>query len=181
MYNVEQFSDPNTIMFMKLALATVLGGVIGTERAVLARQAAGTRTFSLVALGSCLFIVTANYVGIAFLGATNFDPLHIEAAIVSGIGFIGAGLIIFRGDTLHGVTTAAALWIVAAVGVAVRFGLYSIAFFATLLTLIIFTGMWYIETRFKHWFEEKVVTSARSSTPASSAPPAVHSPPHDTM
>src|SRR5262249_9063764 len=139
----------------KLALATLLGGIIGTERAVLARQAAGTRTFSLVALGSCLFVITANYVNGAYLGIVNIEPTHVAAAIVTGIGFIGGGLIIFRGDTLHGVTTAAALWIVAAMGVAVAFGLYAISVFTVLLTLVIFTGMWYIETRFKHWFEEK--------------------------
>ena len=147
------FADTTLVMFVKLTVATVLGGVIGTERAVLARQAAGTRTFSLVALGSCLFVVTSSYVGQAFIGRVNFDPLHVAAAVVTGIGFLGAGLIIFRGDTLHGVTTAAALWIVAAMGVAVGFGLYLIAAFTVLLTLIVFTGMWFIETRFKHWFE----------------------------
>ena len=166
MHGTEQFMDTTTIMFVKLAVATLLGGVIGTERAVLARQAAGTRTFSLVALGSCLFIITANYVDSAYIGLVNIQPTQVPAAIVTGIGFLGAGLIIFRGDTLHGVTTAAALWIVAAMGVAVGFGLYNIAIFTALLTLIIFTGMWYIETRFKHWFEEKVIAPSQPpSTP----------------
>ena len=152
---VAQFADTTVIMFAKLVLAALLGGIIGTERAVVARQAAGTRTFGLVALGSCLFVVTASYVDLAYLGIVNFDPLHIAASIVTGIGFIGGGLIIFRGEALHGVTTAAGLWIAAAVGVSVGFGLYGIAIFSTVLVLLIFTGMWYMENRFKHWFTER--------------------------
>ena len=154
MTGVEQFADTTIIMFAKLVLAVVLGGVIGTERAVMARQAAGTRTFGLVALGACLFILTANYVDIAHVGIVNFDPMRIAAAIVTGIGFLGGGLIIFRGETQHGITTAVGLWIAAAVGIAVGFGLYSIAIFSSILVLLIFTGMWYMENRFKHWFTE---------------------------
>ena len=152
MQSVAQFIDPTYVVFVKLILALLLGGVIGTERAVVARQVAGTRTFGLVALGSCLFVVTANYVDMAFLGIVNFDPMHIAGAIITGIGFIGGGLIIFRGQTLHGVTTAAGLWMVAAVGVAVGFGMYSVAIFSSILVLGVFTGMWYLENRFKHWF-----------------------------
>jgi len=163
MHGVEQFADTDMIMYGKLLLAALLGGIVGTERALLARQAAGTRTFSLVALGACLFIVSGNYVNQAYLGIVNFDPTHVAAAVVTGIGFIGAGLIIFRGDTIHGVTTAAGLWIAAGLGVAVGFGMYSVAVFAELLTLIIFTGMWYVENRFKHWFmeHEASLTSSR--------------------
>jgi len=149
-----EFIDPNVIMFGKLFLSLVLGGVIGTERALLAKQAAGTRTFGLVALGSCLLIVMSNYVGGAYLGIVNFDPLRLAAGIVTGIGFLGAGVIIFRQDGLHGVTTAAGLWIVSAVGMAVGFGMYTVAIFTTLLALLMFTGMWYIENRFKHIFEK---------------------------
>ena len=155
MHGPEIFNDPQITMFLKLLLATFLGGVIGTERAVLAHQAAGTRTFSFVALASCLFVVVQNYVNSQYLGVVNFDPTHMAAAVVTGIGFIGAGLIIFRGDTLHGVTTAAGLWIVAALGVTVGYGLYALAVFAELLTLIIFIGMWYVEMRFKHWFQRE--------------------------
>ncbi len=140
-------------MFAKLVLAILLGGIIGTERAILARQAAGTRTFGLVALAACLFIIITNYVDTAYLGVTNIAPLQLAAGVVTGIGFIGAGLIIFRGDTVHGITTAAGLWIVTAVGMAVGFGMYAVAVFATILTLLMFTGMWYVENRFKHWFD----------------------------
>jgi putative Mg2+ transporter-C (MgtC) family protein len=151
--NPQLFIDPTTIMFVKLVVALLLGGIIGTERAVLARQPAGTRTFALVALGACLFVIMSNYVDSAYLGVVNFQPLQLAAGVVTGIGFIGAGLIIVRNDTVHGITTAAGLWIVTALGMAVGYGLYAVAVFAAILTLIVFTGMWYIENRFKHWFE----------------------------
>ena len=152
MNSIAQFADPTLVVFAKLILAVILGAIIGTERAVVARQAAGTRTFGLVALGACLFIVTGNYVDNAFLGIVNFDPMHIAGAIVTGIGFIGGGLIIFRGESLHGITTAAGLWIAAALGIAVGFGMYAVSIFSTILVLLIFTGIWYLENRFKHWF-----------------------------
>ena len=72
--NPAQFVDPTYIMFAKLILALLLGGLIGTERAVIARQAVGTRTFGLVALGACLLVITGNYVNNAYLGVVNIDP-----------------------------------------------------------------------------------------------------------
>lgn len=152
--NPAQFIDPTYIILAKLVLALFLGGTIGTERAVMARQAAGTRTFGLVALGACLLIVTANYANTAYLGIVNFDPMRVAAAIIMGVGFISGGVIIFRGDTLHGVTTAAGLWIAAALGITVGFGMYVVAIFSSLLVLGVFSGMWYLENRFKHWFTE---------------------------
>jgi putative Mg2+ transporter-C (MgtC) family protein len=146
--------DPTVIMLAKLFLAMLLGGLIGTERAVLARQAAGTRTFGLVSLGACLFVVIGSFVDTAFLGRVNFDPMQTASAIITGIGFIGGGLIIFRGESLHGVTTAAGLWIAAGLGIAVGFGMYAVSIFSTILALIMFSGMWYVENRFKHWFEQ---------------------------
>ena len=158
--------DPTFVMFGKLLLAMLLGGVIGTERAVLAKQPAGTRTFGLVSLGACLFVITGNYVDSAYLGIVNFQPMQTAAGVITGIGFIGAGLIIFRNDTIHGVTTAAGLWIAAGVGVAVGFGLYAVGVFATILSLLIFTGMWYVENRFKHWFAEHTPSNPESITPS---------------
>ena len=66
----------------------------------------------------------------------------------------GGGLIFFRGEAGHGATTAAGLWIVTGLGMAVGFGLYAVAIFTTVITLVMFTGMWYLEDRFKHWFVE---------------------------
>ncbi len=148
------FMDPTIVLFAKLLLAMLLGGIIGTERAVLAKQSAGTRTFGLVSLGACLFIITGNFVDTAYLSVLNSDPMRTAAAIIMGIGFLGGGIIVFRGDTVHGTTTAAGLWIAAGVGIAVGFGMYAIAIFTTTLSLLMFTGMWYLENRFKHWFTE---------------------------
>jgi len=142
------------VMFGKILLALLLGATIGTERSVVARQAAGMRTFGLVALGSCLLIIMSNHIDTAYLGILNFDPMRLAAGIVTGIGFLGAGVIIFRGDSVHGVTTAAGIWVAAAVGMTVGFGMYAVAIFTTLLTILMFTGMWYVEQRFKHWFIE---------------------------
>ena len=158
-----QFIDPTAIVFVKLLLAMFLGGLIGTERAVLARQAAGTRTFGLVSLGACLFIVIANYVDTAYIGLLTFDPLRVAAAIIMGVGFLAGGLIIFKGDAVHGTTTAAGLWIVTGLGMAVGFGMYAVAIFTTVITLVMFTGMWYLEDRFKHWFVETYPDSPASS------------------
>lgn len=152
MRGAAQFINPDSVMFVKLLLAMVLGAIIGTERAVVARQAAGTRTFGLVSLGSCLFVIVGSYVDTAYLGLVNLEPMQIAGAVVTGIGFIGGGLIIFHRQSLHGVTTASGLWIAAALGIAVGFGLYSVALFATLLALVMLIGMWYVENRFKEWF-----------------------------
>lgn len=163
MSGVEQFMDPTNVVFAKLFLAILLGGLIGTERSVIAGQPAGTRTFGLVSLGACLFTVISSYVDTSYIGIVNFDPMHIAVGIITGIGFIGGGLIIFRQDTVHGVTTAAGLWISAGLGMAVGFGMYSVAIFTALLTLFMFSGMWYLENRFKHWFTEYNVHNNSSS------------------
>lgn len=132
--------------FLRLLVAVGLGALLGVERAF-AHKTAGARTYALVCLGSAMFvlvgqIVTASY-GAAGLGVT--DPLRIASQIVVGIGFLGTGLIIFRRTQLQGLTTAAGLWVAAAVGMAVGFGLYKLAVFASLLTLFIFTVLWFIE------------------------------------
>jgi putative Mg2+ transporter-C (MgtC) family protein len=152
MHGVQQFIDPTNAMFAKLFVAMLLGSILGAERSVIAGQPAGMRTFGLVSLGACLFTLIASYVDTSYVGVVNFDPMHIAVGIITGIGFIGGGLIIYRQDSLHGVTTAAGVWIAAALGMAVGFGLFSVAIFSTLLTLLMFTGMWYVENRFKHWF-----------------------------
>lgn len=156
------FADPTLVMYIKLLIAMFLGAVIGTERAILAKQPAGTRTFGLVAMGACLFILCGNFVDSHYLGIVNFNPSQMAASIVTGVGFLGAGLIIFRGDTVHGTTTAAGLWISAAIGMAVGLGMYEVAVFSSLLTLVMFTGMWFVENRFRHWVTEPLMVVDRS-------------------
>lgn len=133
-----------TTLFIQLTLAAVLGLIIGGERTI-SGKVAGMRTFALVSLGSCLFTITSVLVTEQYLGLVSFDPMRVAAGIVSGIGFIGAGLILFKENALRGLTTAAGLWVVGAVGIAVGFQLYAIAIFSTVLTLFIFTAVWFIE------------------------------------
>lgn len=119
-------------LFGQLALAAFLGALIGLERSYIGK-AAGFRTYSLIALGSCLFTILSQ---IGFAGE-NIDPTRIAAQIVTGIGFIGAGLIIFQEQKIQGLTTAAGLWAVAAIGMAVGMKFYQLATYASLLILVI--------------------------------------------
>jgi putative Mg2+ transporter-C (MgtC) family protein len=160
----EYMADPTLLLFGKLALAAGLGIIIGTERSVIARQAAGSRTFALVSLASCLFIVAGASVDAQYVGLVNFDPTRVLAAVIQGIGFLGAGLIIFRNDSLHGVTTAAGLWVAAGVGACVGFGMYHVAIFVTLLTILLFIGMWFVENTFKKKFDEMSESSGASKS-----------------
>ena len=123
---------------MRLALAAVLGGLIGIERELREREA-GLRTHLLVSLGSALFTIVGAYGFHEFLssGATvvRADPTRIAAQIVTGIGFLGAGAIIRQGLSVRGLTTAATLWVVAAIGLACGAGSYTTAVITTVLVL----------------------------------------------
>lgn len=130
--------------FGRLLLAAVLGAVIGIERHV-AGKTAGVRTYALVALGSCLFSYISKYGFDEFVGLSAFDPSRIASQIVVGVGFIGAGMIFLHGNKLRGLTTAAGLWVSAAIGMAVGLGLYGVAIFVTVLTIIIFALLWGFE------------------------------------
>lgn len=144
----------NYELFLRLMLAVFLGGTIGLERQ-LARKTAGLRTFSLVSLASCLIVIITNL--IAQQSLSNFNNLAvIPANIITGIGFIGAGLIIFHGSHPSGITTAAGLLISAAVGMAVGFGFYGVAIFVAILTVLIFTVFWFFEEKFLDKFTNKV-------------------------
>lgn len=136
--------EPQLIVFGKLLLAAFLGMLVGTER-VVAGKSAGSRTFALISLGSCLFTLVGVTVDAQYLGLVNFDPLHIAAASVTGIGFLGGGLIFLQGRALQGLTTAAGVWVAAGIGIAVGFGYYSMSIFAAALMLFVFTAMWYVE------------------------------------
>ena len=124
---------------LRLALAAVLGGLIGAERELRERQA-GLRTHLLVAVGSALFTIVGAYGFHDFLASgesvVRADPTRIAAQIVTGIGFLGAGVIIRQGFSVRGLTTAATLWVVAAVGLAAGAGYYSAAVITTALVLI---------------------------------------------
>ena len=126
---------------LRLLVALVLGAVVGLERERQER-AAGLRTVTMVSLGSCLFTIVGAY---AF-GQT--DPSRVAAQIVTGIGFLGAGTIFLRKDLVRGLTTAATIWTVAAIGMAVGTAEYVIAIFTTLLILSVLMVLKPIERRF---------------------------------
>ncbi len=115
----------------RLVVALVLGAVIGWERE-LQRMPAGFRTHALVSLGAAIFTVVGAY---AF-GGSNSDPTRVAAQIVSGIGFLGGGAILHYGGTVRGLTTAASLWAVAAVGMAAGAGLLIMATISSVLIII---------------------------------------------
>lgn len=125
-------------MVTQLVVASVLGFAIGLEREH-RRKAAGMRTFALVCLGAALFTIISVDGFRAFALESAYDPSRIAANIVVGIGFLGAGLIFLQGNKVQGLTTAAALWVTAAIGMAVGIQMYSIAFVVAFLTLCI---MW---------------------------------------
>lgn len=117
-------------MVLRLVLAAVLGGLIGAEREYRGKVA-GTRTHLLVALGAALMMLVSRY-GFGGQG----DPSRVAAQIVSGIGFIGAGAIMVDRHSVHGLTTAAGIWVAAGIGMATAAGLYVLALATTALSLV---------------------------------------------
>ncbi len=123
---------------LRLFIAALFGGLIGLEREYRAKEA-GFRTHFLVALGSALFMLLSQYgfEGILSTGQNvRLDPSRIAAQVVSGIGFIGAGTIIFQKHIVRGLTTAAGLWVTAAIGMSTGAGLFILSLLATVLVLI---------------------------------------------
>ena len=116
---------------VRLSLALVLGGAIGIEREYRAKEA-GFRTHFLVALGSALFCVVSQF----GFGIDLKDSSRVAAQVVSGIGFLGAGIIIFQKNVVRGLTTAAGLWVTAAIGLACGTGMYVAAAIATAMVLL---------------------------------------------
>ena len=134
-------------MVMRLLLTLVLGGLVGLERQV-HRRDAGLRTHILVALGSCLIMLTSLYVFDIYKEQVSLDPVRIAAGVVTGIGFLGAGTIIRSPDGVKGLTTAASLWVVAGIGLAVGVGFNKIAIYATVLVLIVLHFLRFVEESF---------------------------------
>jgi putative Mg2+ transporter-C (MgtC) family protein len=128
---------------LRLLLAAGLGALIGIEREF-RRKSAGLRTNMLIALGSALFTVMS-----IRIGAPAGAPDRIAAGIVTGIGFLGAGAILQSGGAVHGMTTAATIWVNAAVGTAAGAGEYVIASVATLITLVVLALLQPVEDFFE--------------------------------
>ena len=137
--------DLNLDIIVKLLLAAFLGGLVGLERE-LRRKAAGLRTNMFICIGSALFTLLSEELANRFGG----DPVRIVAQLIPGIGFLGAGAIIREGGSVIGLTTAATIFVVASVGMAIGGGLYATAVFATVLILTVLTLVGWAEKRIEH-------------------------------
>jgi putative Mg2+ transporter-C (MgtC) family protein len=137
-------------LIFRLLIAALFGSIVGADRERLA-WAPGLRTHMLVCVGACLFMIVSAFGFSDILGTRNviLDPSRIAAQVVSGIGFLGAGTILLRGEVVRGLTTAASLWSVAAIGLAVGGGLYVEAAAATALIMVILAGIKPLEERFQ--------------------------------
>ena len=132
--------DYQTTILLKLLLAAFLGALVGLERDIHGRPA-GFRTHLLVTVGACLMAVVSEHYFIKFSSydsssALRLDPGRVAAQIVTGIGFLGAGVILKDGQTVRGLTTAACLWVAAGIGMAIGVGLYLPGIMVTLLSLL---------------------------------------------
>lgn len=146
---MENIFDFTTLeMLIRLSIALILGVIIGLER-VWAKKTAGMRTFALVSMGSALFVIISQQMVSYYIGFGDVNPLRMASQIITGIGFIGTGLIFSKDSKLMGLTTATSMWVVAGIGMAAGFGLYKLAVIATLLTLFIFIVLWFVESAVK--------------------------------
>ena len=142
-------SPENMDIITKLFLAMLFGMIIGAER-LYAHKTAGMRTYALVSMGAALFIIISETIAKNYIGLINFDPLRTASQIIVGVGFLGAGMIVFKDSRITGLTTATGLWVSAGIGVASGFGLYGLALTATILTLFIFIVLWFVEQKIRH-------------------------------
>ena len=147
---VDKIADPTIplqTMLLRLLLSVVLGLFIGIEREM-HRQPAGMRTHILICIGATLITIASMYLPMSVSGiGLSVDAARITAQIVSGIGFLGAGAIIKFGATVRGITTAATIWVTAAIGITVGLGLFYFSFFATLFVLVVLVGFESFEQR----------------------------------
>lgn len=136
---------PTTLVdiFLRLALAAGLGGAIGLEREF-RHKPAGLRTNMLIALGSALFSILS-----VELGSAAGSPDRVAAQVVTGIGFLGAGAILRSGENVHGLTTAATIWVNAAIGMAAGLGAYAVAAVGAMLTLVVLALLPFMERVFE--------------------------------
>ncbi len=126
-----------------MLVSTLLGTLVGWERQM-GRKPAGLRTHTLVCLGSTMFVLTTVHAVHAF-GGPSLDATRIVHGVVTGVGFLGAGSIMRQEGFVHGLTTAASVWMVAAIGVAVGVQAYALAVTGTVLALVVLEGYRWVE------------------------------------
>lgn len=139
-----------TIIVSRLFLALLAGGVIGLERAIHGREA-GFRTHTLVCVSSSLLMILMAYqwqlIPAEFIDTVRTDPTRMAQGIMTGIGFLGAGVIIKEGLTVRGLTTAASIWMTAAIGIVIGLGFYEAALFSTVITVVILSIFRWVESK----------------------------------
>jgi putative Mg2+ transporter-C (MgtC) family protein len=135
---MQQFFTQNSEIILRLVIAVGLGMFIGAER-LLVHKEAGLKTHSLVAMGAALFIIISEYLSVKYAGTNGFNPGIIASNIIVGVGFLGAGMIMFRDSQTRGLTTAAGFWVTAGIGMACGFGLFGLATISTVLIIMVFT------------------------------------------
>ncbi len=158
-YILEQINsiEVNTLStIFKLCLSMLLGCCVGLERKRKG-QIAGIRTFALISMGATLAMVLSIYVPQEYLGLKNGDPGRIAAQVVTGIGFLGAGAIIQMKGSVRGLTTAAGIWMVATIGMAVGLGMYIVSLVATALILVVLVTIESFEHRAHIGWESRII------------------------
>jgi putative Mg2+ transporter-C (MgtC) family protein len=130
------FDNMNLECLTRLLLACVCGGIIGIER-MRRNKGAGIRTHIIVAVGAALFVIVSKYgfIDIVSLDHTKVDVSRVASSIVSGISFLGAGIIFMRGDSIQGLTTAAGVWVTAAIGASLGAGMYLVGIIGTVMMI----------------------------------------------
>ena len=156
-YHAVNAVEVNTVgSVYKLVLNMLLGAVVGYERKRKG-QSAGVRTFSLISMGATLAMLLSIYVPQEYMGLKNGDPGRIAAQVITGIGFLGAGAIIQMKGSVRGLTTAAGIWMVAIIGMAVGLGMYWLSVVASLLILFILVQLERIEEYISRGSESRII------------------------
>ena len=156
-YHAVNAVEVNTVgSVYKLVLSMLLGAVVGYERKRKG-QSAGVRTFSLISMGATLAMLLSIYVPQEYMGLKNGDPGRIAAQVITGIGVLGAGAIIQMKGSVRGLTTAAGIWMVAIIGMAVGLGMYWLSVVASLLILFILVQLERIEEYISRGSESRII------------------------
>lgn len=164
----EEMRLPFAAIAARLALAALLGGVIGFEREWRSRPA-GLRTHMLVCLAAALIAILT--IEIVHMNAftddrVQYDPVRLVEAVTAGVAFLAAGLIVFARGEVHGLTTGAGMWLAAAVGLSCGLGFWQIAVFASVLAVLVLGALQQVEKRFGFDRSNKVVVEERDRKPS---------------
>jgi putative Mg2+ transporter-C (MgtC) family protein len=136
-----EYLEPVIFVFWRAALATLCGGIIGLERQVRGK-AAGVRTSILICFGTSIFV----HLG-AVVAGPGVEPARVIGQVVTGVGFLGAGVMMTQDGIVRGVTTAAVIWMLAAIGATIGAGYYAAAIASSVVTVAILTGIDFLEGR----------------------------------